>query len=64
MAGLWFTVHVAPRTGTVDGAWLASVPVGGTSPRRRGKQEEGMGLYPGWHEMAEGLGRLGNGGPR
>jgi hypothetical protein len=38
---------------------LADIPVCGTSPWWHGKQEKGADPYPGWHEMAEGLGRLG-----
>jgi hypothetical protein len=68
LAGLRFTVHGGPQIGTVAGAhqsaarwrsraWAVAVMA------REARGGDGD-LYPSWHEMAEGLRRPGDGGPR
>jgi hypothetical protein len=68
LVGLRFTVHGAPRTGTVAGArwsaarWRSCVRDLVTTAREaRGGDGD---LYPYWHETVEGLGWPSDGGPR
>jgi hypothetical protein len=54
LAGLWFTVHGVPQTGTVTGARRDSRARGLTATKREARGGDGD-LYPGWHKMVEGL---------
>jgi hypothetical protein len=68
LAGLWFTVHGGQQTGTVAGACRSAAhqlsrarDLAATVREARGGDRD---LYPGWHKTPEGLGWLGDDGPR
>jgi hypothetical protein len=68
LAGLRFIVHGGPRTGTVAGARWSTARQRSRAWDLATMVQEARGgdgdLYLGWHEMTEGFGWLGDGGPR
>jgi hypothetical protein len=68
LAGLWFIVHGGPQTRTVVGARWSVAHRHSRARDLAAMAREARGgdgdLYPDWHEMAEGLGWPGDGGPR
>jgi hypothetical protein len=68
LAGLWFTVHGGPWTGTEAGAHRSTAHQRSRARDLAAMAWEARGgdgdLYLGWHKMTEGFGWLGDGGLR